>query len=397
MADIAKIRAYLAHRQGLLEFSDKSNREVLHDHGWARSVGGHNIYLTLFARNQCRKAMAEDDAKNSEIYEFASARGCTYFLPQDDFQTGIKCGQGFNDASAIRTAKTKLGFTDEDLLKLKSGILEALSFGQLDTNGLKKVLGDLVVNFGEAGKKVGQTTSLSLGLLSLQAEAKIRRVPRDWRLEAQSYSYELFKDGPDVGESYSKEEGYSDLAERVWSWIGIASLSHFQWFSGLGVKASQEATIDLGLVELPGTGMLMREHEIDDFHHFSVPSKPVYRTLANLDGLFLHRREIQQLIEPEDQQRQVPIEKGTGALLKAQDLYNHAIIDRGRIVGLWEYEVSSASIAYALFVPMTDALEAEIKRTEDFIRNELGDFRSFSLDSPKSRQAAIDGLRAIGR
>ena len=111
----------------------------------------------------------------------------------------------------------------------------------------------------------------------------------------------------------------------------------------------------------------------------------------------MHRREIQQLIEPEDQQRQVPIEKGTGALLKAQDLYNHAIIDRGRIVGLWEYEVSSASIAYALFVPMTDALEAEIKRTEDFIRNELGDFRSFSLDSPKSRQAAIDGLRAIGR
>ena len=67
MADIAKIRAYLAHRQGLLEFSDKSNREVLHDHGWARSVGGHNIYLTLVARNQCRKAMAEDDAKNSEI------------------------------------------------------------------------------------------------------------------------------------------------------------------------------------------------------------------------------------------------------------------------------------------------------------------------------------------
>ncbi len=395
MAGVSKIQAYLAHRQGLLEFSSASNREVLQKVGWVRSVGGHNVYMTLFSRNGSRKGATEADAKAGEIYEFASARGCTYFLPKDDFQCGIKCGQGFNDASSIRTAKNKLGFTDDDLVKLKAGILDALMGGALDTNGIKKVLGDLVINFGEAGKKVGQTTSLSLGLLSLQAEGQIRRVPNEWRLESQSYSYELFKDGPDVDDAYSKDEAYADLAEKFWSWIGLASLAHFQWFSGLGVGASKLAVAGLGLVEVPGTDLLATPHDLDDFESFQTPSEAVYRLISNLDGLFLHRRDVQTFVNPEDRDRQVPMEKGAGALLKAQDLHNHAIIDRGRIIGLWEYEVSSQSVVYALFVPMNAALKAEIERTEAFIRDELGDFRCFSLDSPKSRQASIDALRAM--
>ena len=392
-----KLRAYLAHRQGLLEFSSKSNREVLVETGWARSVGGHNIYMTLFARNQSTKAQTEKDTQGHEIYEFASARGCTYFLPKDDFQVGIKAGQGFNDASSVRTAKNKLGFTDEDLIALNEGILKALENGPLDTNGIKKELGDLVINFGELGKKVGQTTSLSLGLLTLQAQAEIRRVPKGWALEAQSYQYELFKGGPDVGEPYSKDQAYADLADRFWRWNGMASLAHFQWFSGLGVGASKGATSHLNLVPVDGTELLIHEDDVDDYRQFEAPRQPIYRMITNLDALFLHRREVQLFVDSADRERQVPAEKGTGSLLKAQDLHNHAIIDRGRIIGLWEYEVSSSSLAYALFVPLNDALEAEIRRTEAFIRDQLGDCRCFSLDSPKSRQPAIDALRAMSQ
>jgi hypothetical protein len=393
MADRTKIRSYLAHRQGLLDFSNQSNREVLASTGWARSVGGHNIYISLFARNQSDKAQTEQDAKSDEIYEFASARGCTYFLPKEHFQTGIKAGQGFNDASAIRTAKTKLGFTDDDLIKLKNGILKTLEKGALDTNGLKKELGDLVVNFGEAGKKVGQTTSLSLGLLSLQADAKIRRVPPDWRLEAQTYSYKLFEGGPDVGDSYSKEQAYTDLATLFWQWVGIASLAHFQWFSGLGVKASQEATKNLGLVSVEGTDLLIRDHDLDGFRNFEVPGKPSYRLLTALDGLFLHRRDIQDLLDPADSERHV----SKGRIGSLQDLYNNAIIDRGRIIGLWEFDVPNKELVTALFVPTNTQLESEIKRVEAFIRDALDDCRSFSLDSPKSRQESIDNLRAMSQ
>lgn len=39
------------------------------------------------------------------------------------------------------------------------------------------------------------------------------------------------------------------------------------------------------------------------------------------------------------------------------------------------------------------ALRRAVARTEVFVRDELGDARSMSLDSPKSRQGRIEALR----
>lgn len=36
-----------------------------------------------------------------------------------------------------------------------------------------------------------------------------------------------------------------------------------------------------------------------------------------------------------------------------------------------------------------------VERTQDYVRNELGDARSFSLDSPKSREPRLAALRAV--
>lgn len=89
----------------------------------------------------------------------------------------------------MRSAKSKLGVNVQEVEALKEGIMRALENGPLDTAGLKEPLGSLYKNYGEAGKKIGQTTNVSLGLLALQAEAKIRRIPSDGRLDGQSYKY----------------------------------------------------------------------------------------------------------------------------------------------------------------------------------------------------------------
>ncbi|HLO97173.1 MAG TPA: hypothetical protein VK171_01150, partial [Fimbriimonas sp.] len=128
-----KLCAYWAHKQGLLNVQPGTNREVLASTGWARSVGGHNPYITLFARNRSTKKQADLDSQALEIYEFACARGCTHVLAKDHFKVGIKAGQGFNDAAAIRTAKNKLGVTDEEIAALKAGILDALKGDPLST------------------------------------------------------------------------------------------------------------------------------------------------------------------------------------------------------------------------------------------------------------------------
>ncbi|MGB6947512.1 MAG: hypothetical protein WBE37_34250 [Bryobacteraceae bacterium] len=75
------------------------------------------------------------------------------------------------------------------------------------------------------------------------------------------------------------------------------------------------------------------------------------------------------------------------------DLPSHAIVDRGRLVGLWEYDPATDSIAWLSFVKKDQALQEAVTRTENFVRSQLGDARSFSLDSPKSRVPRIAALR----
>ena len=82
--------------------------------------------------------------------------------------------------------------------------------------------------------------------------------------------------------------------------------------------------------------------------------------------------------------------KPAGGLL---DLPDHAILDRGRVIGLWEYDVESASIIWATFGVKDKALNAVVEEAQTYVREQLGDARSFSLDSPKSRIPRIQILR----
>lgn len=90
----------------------------------------------------------------------------------------------------------------------------------------------------------------------------------------------------------------------------------------------------------------------------------------------------------------------TEKLALTADLPDHPIVDRGRIIGLWQYEPGAERIAHWLFDASTIAVRRRIAEVEAFIREDLGDFRSFSLDSPASRQKRIDALNtaaAAGR
>ncbi|MDQ5861362.1 MAG: hypothetical protein M3536_03775, partial [Actinomycetota bacterium] len=60
----------------------------------------------------------------------------------------------------------------------------------------------------------------------------------------------------------------------------------------------------------------------------------------------------------------------------------------------WQYDPGKSRIAHWLFDGATPAVSRRIAEVEAWIRDELGDFRSFSLDSPASRQDRIDALDA---
>jgi len=374
----SKLRAWWSFRQGLDgSLLGKTAREVLNQTGWSRSVGGASPYLTLFARAGLRRAEVDAEMAKLQIHELPSARGCTYVVPSDDFALALKIGENFSSKTEVATAR-KLGVTDAEITKLKSAILRALSTEPLDPDALKTKVGSAARNLGPEGVKKGLTTTLPLALGLLQSEGAIRRLPVNGRIDQQRYKYALWKITP--------QGSFTDLARHYYRWIGAASLTEFQWFSGLGVKAAKEATAPLNLVPLQADLLALPEDRAA-FEKFQAPKIPHYVLTGILDNISHLRRATASLIAPEDASYDLVRDGGLS------DFPHHAILDRGRLIGLWHFDPETNAIAWNSFIRKDRALEEAVARTEAFIREDLGDARTFSLDSPKSRIPAIAALR----
>jgi hypothetical protein len=390
--DDARLRAWWSHRQGLdgsLEGASPS--EVLERSGWARSVGGVGPYLTLFARAGTRRADADAAVARLEIHELPAARGCTYVVPKSDFDVALRAGRAFAEAP-MKTA-AKLGVTEKEIDALCAAVVAALAKGALEPDEIRERTGSASRSLGEEGKKKGVSTTLPLALGLLQSRGEIRRVPTNGRLDRQRYRYTLWKPSP-----LAKGGGdpMTELARRFFRWVGPATLAELQWFSGLGVRACKDIVAPLTLVPADErSDRLLLPDDVDAFRKFKPPAKPQYVLVSSLDAISATRRNVDTLVDAGDRARKVTLEKGTASIASVSDLPNHAIFDRGRLVGLWEFDVESRSIVWAAFGAKDKAIDAAVKKTEAFVRDELEDARSFSLDSPKSRAPKIEALRKM--
>jgi len=238
------------------------------------------------------------------------------------------------------------------------------------------------------------TTTLPVALGKLQSEGEIRRIPTNGRLDQQRYRYALWSPHPLAKFKLSSEEAFVELARRFFRWIGPATVAEFQWFSGLGVKAAKAAVEPLQLARLDGEGdFLMFPADREEFEKFQAPRQPQYALVSCLDGITHLRRDLQGLLEPQDLKQRVFVDKNLQEIGGLPDLPSHGILDRGRLVGLWEFDTDSKSIAWASFGVKDKALKQAVERAESYIRSDLGDARSYSLDSPKSRVPRIEALR----
>lgn len=215
-------------------------------------------------------------------------------------------------------------------------------------------------------------------------------------LDRQRYHYALWRPNPLSQFKLSGEDAFVELARRFFRWIGPATLAEFQWFSGIGVKASRAAVDPLKLEPAEkGSDRFMFEDDRDRFETFNPPARPHYALVSSLDAIAALRRDVKTLLDQKDWISKVFGEKTMMDAGGLSDLPSHAILDRGRLIGLWEYDPEKQSIVWASFGIKDKALNAAVAQTETYIREELGDARSFSLDSPKSRAPRIEGIQAI--
>ncbi|MBV9611715.1 MAG: winged helix DNA-binding domain-containing protein [Acidobacteriaceae bacterium] len=389
----SKLRAWWSHRQALDgRLSGQTAPRVLAETGWARSLGGVAPYLSLFSRAAISRETADAAVRALDIHELPAARRCTYVVPASDFGLALKLGQA---VTGEEQTASKLGVTPKEIAKLCDAVLSKLSSGPLEPSELRDVLGSVVRNLGEQGKRKGLTTTLPVALGKLQSAGEIRRVPLNGRLDQQRYRYQLWRPNPLSNFNLSIEQCQVELARRFFSWIAPATLAEFQSFSGLGVKAGKAAVEPLQLEPLPDLkDRLLLPEQRDAWESFRIPKEPQYALVSSLDAIAERRRNVTDLVDSADLARKVPLEKGTAALGSLSDLPSHAILDRGRLIGLWEYDITAQSIVWILFIKPDAALRNAVKRTEQFVRDQLGDARSVSLDTPKSRESKIAALRA---
>ncbi len=389
----SKLRAWWAHCQGLDgTLLGKSPAEVLEQTGWARSVGGSGPYLTLFSRAGIGRERVDQAVARAEIHELPSARGCTYVVPASDFALALKVGQDFGFEPDMRIAR-KLGVTDDEIAQLCEILLAALEEGPQEPDELRKSAGGAVRNLGEEGKKKGLTTTLPLALGKLQSAGDIRRLPMNGRLDQQRYRYTLWRPNPLADSTMSTDKAFVELARRFFDWIAPASVAEFQWFSGLGARAAKAAIEPLDLQPFQeGDARLIPRAKREQFSSFDPPQKQRCVLVSCLDGILHLRRDVRGLLRPQDLKRSVFTERGMTEIGELSDLSHHAILDRGTLVGLWDFDPITGAVAWKSFMGKDRALEETVKQTEEFVRQQLGDARAFSLDSPKSRVSRIHAL-----
>lgn len=383
------LRAWAWHRQGLDgSLSGKTSEDVLDRAGWARSVGGANPYLTLFARAGIRREQVDRDVAELRIHELPTARGCTYVLGRKDFAWGLQVGR--DAALAPFKVLARLGVERGEITLLEEQVLHLLleSGEPMDPKQLRSELGESVRSLGEEGKKKGASTTLPTALGLLQADGRIRRVPVNGRLDQQRYAYTSWTLPPS---GLDDDAARARLIERYLRWTGGATFKQTQWLSGFTVAQSKAALAAVGAVEVTtaaGEQLWMLPDDVEQLSAFTAPQEEQIQLLAGTDSLVLLRRNSADMLAEGDQGRKI---LDTTLALQA-DLSDHPILDRGRIIGLWQYDPGKERIAAWTFDRPTAAVLRRISEVERWIREDLGDFRSFSLDSPASRQKRIDAL-----
>lgn len=392
--DADKLRAWWWARQGLDgSLNGATPATILERAGWMRSVGGSGPYIGMYARAGLSRTDVEASLASGEIQELPSARGCTYVLPASDYALGLQAGQGHGDDAELQMARKYLGVNDEELVRLREDVQGALESGPLDPRSIKDKLGPAVRSLGHEGKKRGLATTLPLALGWLQSHGLIRRIPVEGRLDRQRFAYALWRPCP-IAEPLSAQDISVALATRYLRWTGPAKLTQFAVWSGLGVKTSKQAFTTIQAVALDDERFALPE-DVEAIAATRVPTEQQVHFVGNLDGLFLHRREISAHLHAEDHKRSILSEKGLQAGGALSDLSNQAIVDRGRLIGVWDYDAQREELAWRTFKPASAAVKAAAARTEAYVRDQLGDMRSFSLDSPDSRGMRLAAIRSI--
>jgi Winged helix DNA-binding domain len=344
--------------------------DVVTNAGWIPSAGGTGPYLAIRARIPGITRQDIDDAvfERMEIIELPSVRDTAFLVPRADAGIALAAGRRAYD-ERLR----KLPIDRAELSSLGTQILETLGEDARTTDQLRHDLPPgSIRDLGDAGKRLGITSTLTATLKLLHAEGKILRTNTERRLDGRTHLYRRWPAEIDTNPPPDLDIA---LAQRFLSWSAPADVDDFAWWSGLGKRAAKTAMTSLRVDDVP---ILPRR------------SDDAITLLPFRDNLFGLHRGLAPFVD--DDSAEVMDTSGRAIAAKdAEMLHHNAILVNGMLHGIWEFD--GEWIVWKCFGNPPRGLDTAIGEMETFIREQLGDHKYYAFDSGGTRAKRVGFVR----
>lgn len=408
--DMGRARAAFLAAQALPAPAKPALVPTLERTGFVRTLGGVDVYLALRARVPgMTRADLDRAVETGQAQVVPSVRGCIYLVPKRDVPFALRAADLLSRARAEREQK-KAGIRKGEVEKVAGEAHAALKRkGPMTTDALRRALPEGVVrSLGEAGKKVGVSSTLPPALRRLEFEGRIERTLPGGRLDTERYLWRTAEKNPFDGARLSDDamDLWARLAEIYFRAAGLGTIKDFGAWAGISQRDARTASERVGLVPAEVEGAEEPHFALKGTLDDLLGAKHTADAVAFLpfeDNLVALRPGPAALVEPAHHKIRVPVwgsSKDT-TLGEARHMSFRSVVAEGQVSGFWEYDPDSKKVVWASFArlkPATrkrvDESAAELSR---FLAEEIGHARSFSIetdDDLRKRAAMVRKLSA---
>jgi hypothetical protein len=389
---ISRLRTWWLHRQGLTPpTAPKTIEQCVRQAGWLPTFTG--IYLSIRARmpGVSREAIDRAAMDRVSLVEVPGAHGRPAVLvPRDEMGLALRLHSAtFQKHLAPHFAKGDL--SQAALRGVETQVCRVLDEGPLATADIRASL-----------RHPDAEELLVTALINLSVRGIIQRFPVDGRLDSAKYMYELRHpdDRPDLDGEGDEAAVVAKAAQHFLQRHGPATMDEITWWGNLTKGAVRKALGALGAEPLAVPGWTkeawLLPRDMQAWRSFGGSRDDRIALLPYRDP-FVHMRHGPAVL------CRKPTCPALDGMLKrtrigdVDNLYHHAILSGGDVVGVWEYDPNAEAVVTRLWEPdarLRRRVADEAAGTADFIREQLGDAKLSAVDPPDKRAKRLAFCRA---
>ena len=379
---------------------------VLERHGFARTLGGADVYLALCARRpEMRRRDLDGAVERREVQVLPAVRGCMYLVSRRHAALCLRVADLLSRGRAEKEQQ-KAGLSPGELEAVGRAVLATLAErGPLTPDALRKALPPGTLrSLGEAGKKVGLTSALPSALRRLEFDGQVERSLEGGRLDSERYAWRLAAASPFDGAVLPSEPAalYAELAELFFGGAGFARLGDFASWVGISQRDAKAALERLETLSVAIAGESEPRWALASNRELLADPPPSAVAFLPFEDSLIATQGGPALLVDAAHHGIVGPAWGTSkptSLGEARFLMLRPLVAEGKVAGFWELDPERAAVCWASFEPLGGEARAQVeelgRRTARFLLEELGHGRSFNLDTDRDLAERSAYLRSL--